>query len=90
MQLMIYALAVMKQVKADRIRLIINVLEGGDVPLIEWHVTRDELENFADQIVVCSREIVQKQTGGIPEREISHAESGCHHQDCIFRTRCFS
>jgi ATP-dependent helicase/nuclease subunit A len=90
LQLMIYALAVMKQVKTDRVQLVINVLEDGDVPLTQWHVTREELENFADQIVVCAQEIAQRQTGGIPGGKTSPAESSCRHQDCIFRTRCFN
>ena len=90
LQLMIYALAVMKQVKTDRVQLMINVLEGGGVPLTQWHVTREELENFADQIVVCAQEIAQRQTGGISEGKTSPAESSCRHQDCIFRTRCFN
>ena len=89
-QLMIYALAVMKQVKTDRVRLMINVLEGGGVPLTQWHVTRAELENFADQILVCAHGIAQRQTGGISGGETRPVESGCHHQDCIFRTRCFN
>ena len=89
LQLMIYALAVMKQVKTDRVQLMINVLEDGGVPLTQWHVTRDELENFADQILVCAHEIAQSQTGGISRVGTSPAESVCHHRDCIFLQRCF-
>jgi len=89
LQLMIYALAVMKQVKADRVQLMINVLEGGGGPLTQWHVSREELENFAVQIVVCAQEIAQRQTGGISGGKTGPAESSCCHQDCIFRTRCF-
>jgi ATP-dependent helicase/nuclease subunit A len=90
LQLMIYALAVMKQVRADRVQLIISVLEGSSVPLIEWHVTRDELDNFADQVVICAQKIAQRQTGEMSQWETSQAESDCHHQDCIFQTRCFN
>ena len=90
LQLMIYALAVVKQVKTDSVQLIINVLENREVPLTQWHVTRDELEHFAERIVVCSNEIAQMQTGVICEREPGRAGDDCPHQDCIFRTRCFS
>ena len=90
LQLMIYALAVMKQIKTDTVKLMISVLEDFDAPLTQWHVTRNELGHFTQQIVRCAHEIAGGQTGGMGEMETHQPGSGCHHQDCIYRTRCLS
>jgi ATP-dependent exoDNAse (exonuclease V) beta subunit len=88
MQLMIYALAVMKQIKADRIQLTISVLEDRDSPLTRWHVTRDEVDTFGEQIVHCACEIARMQ-GEIPtEPQVLSAVNDCHRRDCAYQTRC--
>ena len=87
-QLMIYALAVMKQVKTDRVQLTISVLEGDDFPLKLWHVTRDEVDRFAQQIVKCGSEITQMQGGNSAEATVLPAVDDCHRKECVYRSRC--
>jgi ATP-dependent helicase/nuclease subunit A len=87
-QLMIYALAVMKQVKAETIQLTISVLENDEFPLTRWHVTWDEVDRVAEQIVKCAHEITRMQGDNSEEMNVLSRVNVCHRQECFYRTRC--
>ena len=87
-QLMVYALAVMKQVKTDRVQLIISVLEDDAFPLTRWHVTRNEVYTFEEQVVKCGYEISRMQGNNSEEVKVLCEENNCHHKECVYRMRC--
>jgi hypothetical protein len=87
-QLMIYALAVMKQVKTDRVQLTISILEDDEYPLTRWQVSREEVDRFAKQVVKCAYEITGMQGNSSKEVKVLPAVNDCHRKECVYRTRC--
>ncbi len=87
-QLMIYALAVMRQVRTERVQLTISALEDDAFPLKRWHVTRDEVDSIAGQIVKCAYEIARVQGDNSAKEKVLSAVDDCHHKECVYRTRC--
>jgi ATP-dependent exoDNAse (exonuclease V) beta subunit len=87
-QLMIYALAVMKQVKTDRVQLTISILDDDEFPLTRWHVSRDEVDRFTEQIVKCAYEITGVQGKNSGEIKVLPEMNDCQRKECVYSARC--
>jgi ATP-dependent exoDNAse (exonuclease V) beta subunit len=89
MQLMIYALAVLKRSNEGEIKLIIKIMEECDRDPEEWYFTRDEMSQLEKQVITCIGEIARGQTGDISGGGVRGGSKDCHYLDCTYRENCY-
>jgi CRISPR/Cas system-associated exonuclease Cas4 (RecB family) len=88
MQLMAYALAVLKRSNEGTIRLIIKIMEECDREPEEWSVTRDEIRAFEEEVINCIGEIARGKAGDISGGSMGGGKD-CPYPDCTYRENCY-
>jgi ATP-dependent exoDNAse (exonuclease V) beta subunit len=89
MQLMAYALAVLKSSSESTIKLMIKIMEECDREPEEWSVTRDEIRDFEEQVITCIGEIARGQAGDISGGSMQGGRKDCPYRDCRYRANCY-
>ena len=87
-QLMAYALSVAKRMKANEVRVIIKVIEEGDVPPQRWCLEENDLKNFEEQVISVTNEIAKRQVEGTSTLWTRKETEDCERLDCAYRKRC--
>ncbi len=88
MQLMAYALAVLKRSNEGTIRLIIKIMEECGREPEEWSVTRDEIRAFEEEVINCIGEIARGKAGDISGGSRGGGKD-CPYPDCTYRANCY-
>ncbi len=87
-QLMAYALSVAKRMKSDKVKVIIKVIEEGDVTPQEWRLEENDLKNFEQQIIAVTNEIAKRQVEGTSTLWTRRESRDCRYLDCVYQKRC--
>lgn len=84
-QLLAYALAVLRCTGEGGVNLISTVMEEPGREPERWHVTGDELKAFEGQVLTCAGEIARGLVSGLSGWGACTEKRDCHFADCGYR-----
>ncbi|MDX1778000.1 MAG: hypothetical protein R3339_03905, partial [Thermodesulfobacteriota bacterium] len=71
------------------IQLTISIVEDDEFPLTRWHVSRDEVDRFTEQIIKCAYEITRMREKNSEEIKVLPEVNDCKRKECVYSARCF-